>query len=58
MPMGFFQDQLVGHVKDMDAITKPLHALTSILDRNHKQGKTGLDLQKKISVIYDMESRA
>jgi hypothetical protein len=58
MPMGFFQDQLSSCVKETDAIMKLLHALMSILDGHHKQGKTGLDLQKKISFIYDMESRA
>jgi phosphoribosyl-dephospho-CoA transferase len=57
-PLVSFSHQIPGGIKETDAMTRSLLSVTSILDGHHKKNKIESNLQKQISVIYDMESRA
>jgi hypothetical protein len=52
------QPDSCGGIKESDGMKRLLLSVTSILDGHHKKDKVYLDLQKKISVIYEIESRA
>jgi hypothetical protein len=57
MPMATFLIQIPCGIKETDTMMRSLLSVTSILDGHHKKNKVSSNLQNKISVIYEMESR-